>query len=106
MQILAGATVLYIYHIDYPHFSFFYLLLCTAHSPDIPLEDRMASNVTIEGPMTAQQDYRFTVTVTWKAPVYQNITPSMYFVKLSNENSIKISPPAVREITCCVLNIS
>ena len=83
----------------------FDLLLCTAaHSPETPLEDTMVSNVTLEGPMTAQQDYRFTLTVTWKTPVYQNITPSMYFVKWSKD-SLNISTSAVREITCCVFNI-
>lgn len=41
-------------------FFMFNLRLCTARPLDIPLEDRMVSNVTFEGPMTAQQDYRLT----------------------------------------------
>lgn len=80
----------------------FDLLLCTAaHSPDTPFEDIMVSNVALDGPMTAQQDYRFTVTVTWKAPVYQNVTPFMYFMKWYKD-SLNISTSAVRKMTCCV----
>lgn len=80
-------------------FFMFNLRLCTARPLDIPLKDRMVSNVTFEGPMTAQQDYRFTVTVTWKPPVYPHITPSMYLVRWSKEDSFDRSHSAVREIT-------
>ena len=65
----------------------FNLRLCTARPLDIPLEDRMVSNVTFEGPMTAQQDYRFTVTVTWKPPVYPYKKPMSYLVKWFKEES-------------------
>ena len=63
----------------------------------------MVSNVTIEGPMTTQPDYRFTVTVTWKPPVYPNITPSMYHVRWSKEDNLDPSHSVVREITSCLL---
>ena len=63
----------------------------------------MVSNVTLEGPMTAQRDYRFTVTVTWKPPVYPFITPSMYLVKWSEEDVLNRSHSAVREMTSCLL---
>jgi len=59
----------------------------------------MVGNVTLEGPMTAQQDYRFTVTVTWKPPVYPFITPPMYLVKWSEEDVLNRSHSAVREMT-------
>jgi len=58
----------------------------------------MVSNVTLEGPMTAQQDYRFTVTVTWKPPVYPYITPSMYLVKWTKDDRLNRSHSDVREI--------
>ena len=67
----------------------------------------MVSNVTLEGSMKAQQDYRFTVTVTWNPPVYPSITPSMYLVKWSEENRRNRSElgqlSAVREMTSYVL---
>jgi len=67
----------------------------------------MVSNVTLEGPMTAQQDYCFTVTVTWKPPVYRNIAPPMYLVKWSEVNGLNRFElgqlSAVRELTSCVL---
>ena len=63
----------------------------------------MVSNVTIEGPMTTQPDYRFTVTVTWKPPVYPNITPSKYLLRWSKEDNLDLSHSAVREITSCLL---
>jgi len=65
-----------------------------SHPPDTPLEDRMVSNVTLEEPMTAQQDYRFTVIVTWKPPVYPYITPFMYLVKWSKEDKLNLSHSA------------
>ena len=63
----------------------------------------MVSNVTLEGPMTAQRDYRFTVTVTWKPPVYPNITPSMYILKWSREDKLNRSHSDVRKISSCLL---
>ena len=47
----------------------------------------MVSNVTIEGPMTTQPDYRFTVTVTWKPPVYPYKNPLSYLVKWFKEDN-------------------
>ena len=58
----------------------------------------MVSNVTLEEPMTAQQDYRFTAAVTWNPPVYPYKTPIMYIVKWSREDSFVGSSPSVSEI--------
>ena len=55
----------------------------------------MVSNVTLEGPMRAQHDYRFTANVTWKPPLYPYIIPSMYLVRWSKENSLDRSHHAV-----------
>ena len=74
---------------SFHHRSAFKLLnvwLCTVDPPYAPLKDRMVSNVTLEGPMTAQQDYRFTADVTWKPPVYPYKTLSMYLVKWSRKD--------------------
>jgi len=53
--------------------------------------------------MTAQQDYRFTVIVTWKPPVYPYITPFMYLVKWSKEDKLNLSHSAVRKMSSGLL---
>ena len=47
----------------------------------------MVSNVTREGPMTAQNDYRFQVTMTWNPPVYPYKKVESYIVTWSKESS-------------------
>ena len=55
--------------------------------PYAPIEDRMVSNVTREGPMTPQQDYLFQTTVTWNPPIYPYKDVQMYLLKWSKETS-------------------
>ena len=82
--------------------------LCTVDPPYAPLKDRMVSNVTLEEPMTAQQDYRFTATVTWYPPVYPYKKPTRYLVKWSREDdgSLVGFSPSVSEIYYFSHNIS
>jgi len=49
----------------------------------------MVSNVTLEGNMKTQQDYRFTAVVTWNPPVYPYKTPTTYLVKWFKEDSLQ-----------------
>lgn len=77
--------------------------LCTVDPPYAPLKDRMVSNVTLEGNMTAQQDYRFTATLTWNPPVYPYKIPAWYFVKWSEEKSLGQSGISVSQLFFCFL---
>lgn len=67
----------------------FIVWLYSVDPPYAPIKDRMVSNVTLEGNMTAQQDYRFTAVVTWNPPVYPYKTPFMYLVKWFIEDSLQ-----------------
>ncbi|KAJ7358905.1 hypothetical protein OS493_020743 [Desmophyllum pertusum] len=56
--------------------------------PYAPLEDRMVSNIRLDGQMTAQPDYRFQVTVTWDQPVYPYKNVERYLIQWFKENGM------------------
>ena len=86
----------------------FHLCLRTVDPPYAPLKDRMVSNLTLEGNMTAQQDNRFTVTLTWNPPVYPYKKPFMYILKWFNEDSLEQTGPtnSVSQLFFSAYNIS
>ena len=65
----------------------FNLWFCTVDPPYAPLKDIMVSNVKLEGNMTEQKNSHFTVTVTWKPPVYPYKNPLSYLVKWFKEDN-------------------
>ena len=59
----------------------------TVDPPEAPIEDRKARNIRPAGPLIAQEDYRFKVTMIWDPPAYKYKDVKEYIVKLSKENS-------------------